>query len=457
MKVLLINGSPRSNGNTALGLQEMEKVFHDQAIETEIVHVGNKDVRGCISCGKCWELGKCVFDDIVNEVALKFEEADGIVLGSPVYYSGPNGTIISFADRLFFSTHYSKAMKVGAAITVARRGGNTATFDVLNKYFSINNMPIASSQYWNMMHGREAGEALQDEEGLQTMRTLALNMSFLIKSIALGKDKYGMPDYEQMPSIPLLAATFNDDLAYRYGCEMADCAHANGITGWYAPAMNIHRSAFSGRNFEYYSEDAVLSAGIASAETLGATDNGVIVFLKHFVLNDMESNRSNMLHTYSNEQAMREIYLKPFEECVKKGNANGIMSSMNYVGDVYSSAREDLCTEVLRNEWGFNGILVEDMPEGDYQITCADAAVRAGTDGWLGKTNLTFSTDSDADIYYLQNAAKHILQAESTAHLIPAAVKPWRIALYIIDLEILGFAMLGIVIRVKRQMAVRKK
>lgn len=196
MKVLLINGSPKSNGNTATGLNEMVKVFEAQEIETEIIHVGNKDIRGCIACGKCGTLGKCVFDDIVNEVAPKFEEADGIVLGTPVYYAGPNGTLVSFVDRLFYSTQFSKAMKVGAVVTCARRGGNTATFDVMNKYFSISNMPIATSQYWNMLHGRAPGEANEDAEGLQTMRTLALNMSFLMKSIALGKEKYGMPEYE---------------------------------------------------------------------------------------------------------------------------------------------------------------------------------------------------------------------------------------------------------------------
>ena len=196
MKVLLINGSPKSNGNTATGLNEMVKVFEAQGIETEIIHVGNKDIRGCIACGKCGTLGKCVFDDIVNEVAPKFEEADGIVLGTPVYYAGPNGTLVSFVDRLFYSTQFSKAMKVGAVVTCARRGGNTATFDVMNKYFSISNMPIATSQYWNMLHGRAPGEANEDAEGMQTMRTLALNMSFLMKSIALGKEKYGMPEYE---------------------------------------------------------------------------------------------------------------------------------------------------------------------------------------------------------------------------------------------------------------------
>jgi len=197
MKVLLINGSPRAHGNTALALEEMAKVFAEEGNEAEIIHIGNKDIRGCIACGKCAELGKCVFDDVVNEVAPKFKEADGLVLGSPVYYASPNGTLLSFADRLFMSGRFPKAMKVGAAVTVARRGGNTASFDVLNKYFSINSMPIATSQYWNMVHGRAPGEAAEDGEGLQTMRTLARNMSFLMKSIALGKEQYGMPAYEK--------------------------------------------------------------------------------------------------------------------------------------------------------------------------------------------------------------------------------------------------------------------
>ena len=196
MKVLLINGSPKANGNTALALKEMEKVFAGQGIETETVHVGNKAVRGCIACRSCAKTGKCVFDDIVNEVAPKFEAADGIVVGSPVYYAGPNATTTAFLDRLFFSTRFDKTMKVGAAAVVCRRGGASASFDRLNKYFTISGMPVASSQYWNTVHGREPGEAAQDEEGLQTMRALARNMAFLIKSIALGKERFGLPEKE---------------------------------------------------------------------------------------------------------------------------------------------------------------------------------------------------------------------------------------------------------------------
>lgn len=197
MKVLLINGSPKANGNTAVGLMEMQKIFEQEGIESEILQVGSKNVRGCICCGKCREIGKCVFDDVVNEAAEKFKDADGIVLGTPVYYASPNGTMISFCDRLFYSSHFDKSFKVGAAITVARRGGNTATFDVMNKYFSISNMPIATSQYWNMLHGQTPGQAAEDAEGLQTMRTLARNMSFLIKSIVLGKETYGLPQREK--------------------------------------------------------------------------------------------------------------------------------------------------------------------------------------------------------------------------------------------------------------------
>ncbi len=197
MKVLMINGSPRPNGNTATALKEMEKVFKANGIDTEIVQIGGKDIRGCLACGYCSDNGKCVIDDIVpNELAQKFEECDGLVIGSPVYYASANGTLISLLDRLFYSTAFDKTMKVGAAVTVARRGGCSATFDELNKYFTISGMPIASSQYWNSVHGRAPGEALKDAEGLQTMRHLAENMSFLIKSIALGKEKFPLPKRE---------------------------------------------------------------------------------------------------------------------------------------------------------------------------------------------------------------------------------------------------------------------
>ena len=196
MKVLIINGSPRINGNTTVALNEMDKVFKENGIETEIIQIGNKDIRGCIACGNCAKTGKCVFDDLVNEVAPKFEEADGLVIASPVYYASANGTLISFLDRLFYSSHFDKTMKVGASVAVARRGGLSATYDELNKYFTISNMPVASSTYWNSVHGRLPGEASQDEEGLQTMRTLANNMSFLMKSIELGKEKYGLPKNE---------------------------------------------------------------------------------------------------------------------------------------------------------------------------------------------------------------------------------------------------------------------
>lgn len=196
MKVLMINGSPHAQGNTYIALAEMQKIFTENGIETEIIHVGNKDVRGCIACNSCAETGKCVFNDVVNETAKKFEECDGLVVGTPVYYASANSTLISYLTRLFYSTHFDKTMKVGAGVAVARRGGLSATFDELNKFFTISGMPVASSQYWNSVHGRTQGEASQDEEGLQTMRTLARNMTFLMKSIALGKETYGLPEKE---------------------------------------------------------------------------------------------------------------------------------------------------------------------------------------------------------------------------------------------------------------------
>lgn len=196
MKVLMINGSPREKGNTYTALHEMEKVFAEENIETEILHIGNKDIRGCIACGGCGGKGKCVFDDVVNEAARKFDESDGLVVGSPVYYASANATLVAFLTRLFYSTHFDKTMKVGAAVAAARRGGLTATYDELNKFFAITGMPIASGQYWNGIHGATPGEAEQDAEGLQMMRTLARNMSFLMKSIVLGKETYGLPDRE---------------------------------------------------------------------------------------------------------------------------------------------------------------------------------------------------------------------------------------------------------------------
>lgn len=196
MKVLMINGSPHVKGNTYTALHEMEKIFAENGVDTEILHVGNQAVRGCISCYSCTKSGKCVFDDIVNEAAPKFEACDGLVIGSPVYYASANATIIAFLDRLFYSTHFDKTMKVGACVAAARRGGLSSTFDELNKYFTITGMPVASSQYWNSIHGREPGEAQQDAEGLQTMRTLARNMAFLMKSIALGREAYGLPEKE---------------------------------------------------------------------------------------------------------------------------------------------------------------------------------------------------------------------------------------------------------------------
>lgn len=196
MNVLMINGSPRGNGNTAIALREMKQVFAQEGIEVTELNVGAKAIRGCIACNKCAELGKCVFDDAVNEAALLLAKADGVVVASPVYYASANGNLISFLDRLFYSCRCDLTMKVGASVVCARRGGCSATFDELNKYFTISGMPLASSQYWNSIHGRLPGEAEQDEEGKQTMRALARNMAFLMKSITLGKEAYGLPEKE---------------------------------------------------------------------------------------------------------------------------------------------------------------------------------------------------------------------------------------------------------------------
>ncbi len=197
MKVLIINGSPHAKGSTYTALHEMEKVFQSENIETELVQVGHLPIRGCVACRTCFETGKCVFDDIVNELAPKFEECDGFVVGSPVYYASSNATLDACLDRLFYSTKFDKTMKVGASVVSARRGGLSSTFDQLNKYFAICGMPVASGQYWNSIHGANADDAVQDAEGLQSMRTLAKNMTFLMKSIALGREKYGLPEKEE--------------------------------------------------------------------------------------------------------------------------------------------------------------------------------------------------------------------------------------------------------------------
>ncbi|MDD8048463.1 MAG: flavodoxin family protein [Thomasclavelia sp.] len=197
MKVLIINGSPHPKGNTQIALDEMKKVFDQEGIETIEMNIGSKAIRGCIACRTCAKTGKCVFDDEVNEAAKAFEECEGLVVGTPVYYGSANSTLVSFLTRLFFSSNFDKTMKVGASAVVARRGGISATYDELNKFFAISGMPIASSQYWNAIHGREIGEVMKDEEGLQCMRVLARNMSFLMKSIHDGKEKYGLPDKEE--------------------------------------------------------------------------------------------------------------------------------------------------------------------------------------------------------------------------------------------------------------------
>ena len=196
LRVLILNGSPRTDGNTTIAIREMESIFEKEGVAVETVQIGSQDIRGCIACNTCAEKGKCVFDDAVNQLAPKFEAADGLVIASPVYYASANATLIACLDRLFYSTGFDKTMKVGASVVCARRGGCSATFDELNKYFTIANMPIASSQYWNSIHGMEKGEAEMDEEGRQTMRTLARNMVFLMKSIALGKEQFGLPETE---------------------------------------------------------------------------------------------------------------------------------------------------------------------------------------------------------------------------------------------------------------------
>ena len=197
MKVLIVNASPRLKGNTTIALGEMVNVFEKEGVEVEVLNIGNQDIRGCIACNSCGTKGKCIFDDVVNQAAPKFEAADGLVVASPVYYASANATLIAFLDRLFYSTHFDKTMKVGASVVVARRGGLSATFDELNEYFTISGMPVASSEYWNSIHGMEQGEAAYDKEGLYNMRVLARNMTFLMKSIALGKAEYGMPEKEE--------------------------------------------------------------------------------------------------------------------------------------------------------------------------------------------------------------------------------------------------------------------
>ena len=201
MKVLIINGSPKPNGNTFIALDEVGKSLESEGVDTEIVHVGSKPIRGCLACGQCSGLKECVAHDLVNEVLVKFKEADGLIVGSPVYYASPAGTLVSFLDRLFYASKFDKTMKVGASVAVARRGGTTATFDVLNKYFTISNMPIVSSSYWNNVHGAAPGEAKDDAEGLQTMRRLGKNMAFLIKAIRLAKDVMPLPALDEMRQI----------------------------------------------------------------------------------------------------------------------------------------------------------------------------------------------------------------------------------------------------------------
>ena len=198
MKVIILNGSPKANGNTAAALREVEQVLNQQGIETEYLHVGHQHIHGCIACNRCWETGKCAFDDVVNSISEKMKDADGLLVGSPVYFATPNGTLLALLDRLFYSNlHTDWSMKVGATVSIARRGGATTTMDALNKYFLKTNMPLVPSQYWTIAHGTSPDEVLQDEEGMQTMRQLGLNMAFMIKSIRLGLEKYGSPKIQE--------------------------------------------------------------------------------------------------------------------------------------------------------------------------------------------------------------------------------------------------------------------
>ena len=196
MNVLMINGSPNKQGNTYMALHEMQKVLEADGVQVNMVHIGHETISGCIGCRKCRESGKCVFNDMVNAIAPLLEKADGLVVGSPVYYASPNASLLALMDRLMFSTHFDKTMKAGASVVVARRGGLSSSFDVLNKYFTISGMPEVSGQYWNSVHGAATGEAVKDAEGMQGMRTLANNMVFLMRSIQLGKQRYGLPERE---------------------------------------------------------------------------------------------------------------------------------------------------------------------------------------------------------------------------------------------------------------------
>ena len=196
MKVLMLNGSPKPNGNTAMALNEVRKTLEAEGVEVEYLHIGNKAIRGCVACNRCMETGRCVFDDGVNDAAQLFQECDGLVVGAPVYYGSANSTLVSFLTRLFYSTHFDKTMKVGASVVAARRGGLSSTFDELNKFFTISGMPVASSTYWNQVHGFTAADVEKDLEGLQTMRNLARNMSFMIKAFQDAREKYGAPQME---------------------------------------------------------------------------------------------------------------------------------------------------------------------------------------------------------------------------------------------------------------------
>jgi beta-glucosidase len=305
---------------------------------------------------------------------------------------------------------------------------DNAQWDELMKQVTLEEMVSLMSGFGGTSEVKSIGKvSMTDSDG-----PLGISNMFNVSQNSVG-----------FPGIPVLASTFNNDIAKKYGNFVADSGHSVGVTGWYAPAMNIHRSSYSGRNFEYYSEDPVLSAGMAWNETLGAREKGMVVYLKHFAFNDMETHRDGQLHTYINEQAIRELYLRPFEDSVKQGGATAVMTSMNYIGDIYTSASEPLCTQILRNEWGMRGMVLTDAAQGAYVTKCEPRAIRVGTDSWLNLGNLEVRTATNADIYYVQRAAKDILYTYANAQVIKADIINWRGFLHGIDAELIILFLLG--------------
>ena len=337
-------------------------------------------------------------------------------------------------DKISEIRHYEEGVDyaVGGDLTLEDMAGVDYDDEKWNEFIAQLTLDECTDLVVDSMFGTSAVSSIDKQRTSESDGPLGISsmMNSALSSVAY-------------PSVPLLAATFNQELAYRYGEMVADQGHNVGVSGWYAPAMNIHRSAYSGRNYEYYSEDGCLSGLMAASEVKGARDKGMIVYLKHFALNDMETNRKQ-IHVYSNEQAIREIYLKPFEEAVKLGGASGIMNSMNYVGDVYAGGHVGLINNVLRGEWGFRGSVLTDMDEGG-EIRSINACLRAGTDKWLSFGTMEYpSTSTDADIYYLQRAAKNILYTDANAVTIGVEVINWRIYLYILNAELIAMIVSSI-------------